>query len=216
MASQGFSSCSIPTVKGIVLAGGTGSRLWPITRGTSKQLLPVYDKPLIHYPIGTLMLAGIRDIFIITTPEDAGAFKRLLGDGSEIGLKLSYGVQVAPVGIGEAFVIAEEFIGGDEVALILGDNIFHGHGLGSQLSNIRNISGAQIFAYAVSDPERYGVVEFDAKGLALSIQEKPVEPKSNYAIPGLYFYDNSVIEIAKKCQPSNRGEIEITSINQHI
>ena len=215
MASQGFSSCSIPTVKGIVLAGGTGSRLWPITRGTSKQLLPVYDKPLIHYPIGTLMLAGIRDIFIITTPEDAGAFKRLLGDGSEIGLKLSYGVQVAPVGIGEAFIIAEEFIGGDEVALILGDNIFHGHGLGSQLSNIRNISGAQIFAYAVSDPERYGVVEFDAKGLALSIHEKPVEPKSNYAIPGLYFYDNSVIEIAKKCKPSNRGEIEITSINQH-
>lgn len=202
-------------VKGIVLAGGTGSRLWPITRGASKQLLPIYDKPLIHYPIGTLMLAGIRDIFIITTPEDALAFKRLLGDGSEIGLNFSYGVQTSPNGIGEAFVIAEQFIGSDEVALILGDNIFHGHGLGSQLSNIRNVSGAQIFAYSVSDPERYGVVEFDSKGLALAIQEKPIKPKSNYAIPGLYFYENGVIEIARSCKPSHRGEIEITSINQY-
>lgn len=201
-------------MKGIVLAGGTGSRLWPITKGASKQLLPIYDKPLIHYSIGTLMLAGIRDIFIITTPEDASAFQRLLGDGSEIGVNFYYGIQTSPNGIGEAFIIAEDFIGNDEVTLILGDNLFHGHGLGTQLKEIRNLRGAEIFAYSVSDPERYGVVEFDKFGLALSIEEKPLIPKSNYAIPGLYFYDNNVIEIAKNTLPSDRGEIEITTINQ--
>jgi glucose-1-phosphate thymidylyltransferase len=201
-------------MKGIVLAGGTGSRLWPITKGASKQLLPIYDKPLIHYPIGTLMLAGIRDIFVITTPEDAPAFKRLLGDGSEIGVNFQYGIQESPCGIGEAFVIAENFIGDDEVALILGDNLFHGHGLGTQLKEIRNIRGAEIFAYSVSDPERYGVVEFDESGIAKSIEEKPSQPKSSFAIPGLYFFDNSVIEIARDTHPSARGEIEITTINQ--
>lgn len=201
-------------MKGIVLAGGTGSRLWPITKGTSKQLLPIYDKPLIHYPIGTLMLAGIRDIFVITTPEDAPAFKRLLGDGSDIGVNFKYGVQETPRGIGEAFVIAEDFIGDDEVALILGDNLFHGHGLGTQLKEIRNVLGAEIFAYSVSDPERYGVVDFDKSGVAHSIEEKPLLPKSSYAIPGLYFYDNNVIKIAKSTTPSARGEIEITTINK--
>lgn len=201
-------------MKGIVLAGGTGSRLWPITRGASKQLLPIYDKPLIHYPIGTLMLAGISDIFVITTPEDAPAFKRLLGDGSDIGVNFQYGIQEAPHGIGEAFVIAENFIGEDEVALILGDNLFHGHGLGTQLKEIRNIRGAEIFAYSVSDPERYGVVEFDKSGVVKSIEEKPSHPKSSFAIPGLYFFDNSVIEIARNTHPSARGEIEITAINQ--
>jgi glucose-1-phosphate thymidylyltransferase len=201
-------------MKGIVLAGGTGSRLWPITKGASKQLLPIYDKPLIHYPIGTLMLAGIRDIFVITTPEDAPAFKRLLGDGSAIGVNFQYGIQESPRGIGEAFVIAENFIGDDEVALILGDNLFHGHGLGTQLKKIRNIHGAEIFAYSVSDPERYGVVEFDESGIAKSIEEKPSRPKSSFAIPGLYFFDNNVIEIARNTHPSSRGEIEITTINQ--
>jgi glucose-1-phosphate thymidylyltransferase len=200
-------------MKGIVLAGGTGSRLWPITKGASKQLLPIYDKPLIHYPIGTLMLAGIRDIFVITTPEDAPAFKRLLGDGSDIGVNFQYGIQESPRGIGEAFVIAENFIGDDEVALILGDNLFHGHGLGTQLKEIRNIHGAEVFAYYVSDPERYGVVEFDDSGIAKSIEEKPSQPKSSFAIPGLYFFDNSVIQIARNTQPSTRGEIEITDIN---
>jgi glucose-1-phosphate thymidylyltransferase len=201
-------------VKGIVLAGGTGSRLWPITKGASKQLLPIYDKPLIHYPIGTLMLAGIRDIFVITTPEDAPAFKRLLGDGSDIGVNFQFGIQQSPRGIGEAFVIAENFIGDDEVALILGDNLFHGHGLGTQLKEIRNIHGAEVFAYYVSDPERYGVVEFDDSGIAKSIEEKPSHPKSSFAIPGLYFFDNSVVEIARNTHPSPRGEIEITNINQ--
>jgi len=201
-------------MKGIVLAGGTGSRLWPITMGVSKQLLPIYDKPLIHYPIGTLMLAGIRDIFIITTPEEAPAFKRLLGDGSSLGVNFQFGIQLEPRGIGEAFQIAEEFIGGDEVALILGDNIFHGHGLGTQLKEIRNLKGAEIFAYSVTDPERYGVVEFDELGSVKSIYEKPQQPKSSYAIPGLYFYDNDVINIAKNCPQSVRGEVEITSINQ--
>jgi glucose-1-phosphate thymidylyltransferase len=200
-------------MKGIVLAGGTGSRLWPITKGASKQLLPIYDKPLIHYPIGTLMLAGIRDIFVITTPEDAPAFKRLLGDGSDIGVNFQYGIQESPRGIGEAFVIAENFIGDDEVALILGDNLFHGHGLGTQLKEIRNIHGAEVFAYYVSDPERYGVVEFDDSGIAKSIEEKPSQPKSSFAIPGLYFFDNSVIQIARNTHPSTRGEIEITDIN---
>jgi glucose-1-phosphate thymidylyltransferase len=201
-------------VKGIVLAGGTGSRLWPITKGVSKQLLPIYDKPLIHYPLGTLMLAGIRDILIITTPEDSVLFKRLLGNGSDLGINIQYEIQTAPRGIGEAFIIAEEFIADDEVVLILGDNLFHGNGLGAQLTSIRNINGGEIFAYSVSDPERYGVIEFDAKGNALSIQEKPKNPKSTYAIPGLYFYDNSVVEVAKNCSPSERGELEITEINK--
>jgi glucose-1-phosphate thymidylyltransferase len=201
-------------MKGIVLAGGTGSRLWPITKGASKQLLPIYDKPLIHYPIATLMLAGIKEILIITTPEDSNAFKRLLGDGSELGVKFRFEIQDKPRGIGEAFLIAKEFIGDDEVALILGDNIFHGHGLGSQLSEMREIKGAVVFAYSVSDPERYGVVEFSDTGKAISIEEKPVDPKSNFAIPGLYFYDNNVIEKSKNCLPSVRGEIEISDINR--
>lgn len=201
-------------MKGIVLAGGTGSRLWPITKGASKQLLPIYDKPLIHYPIATLMLAGIKEILIITTPEDSNAFRRLLGDGSDLGVQFRFEIQDKPRGIGEAFLIAKEFIGDDEVALILGDNIFHGHGLGSQLSEMREIKGAVVFAYSVSDPERYGVVEFSDTGKAISIEEKPADPKSNFAIPGLYFYDNKVIEKSKNCLPSARGEIEISDINR--
>lgn len=202
-------------MKGIVLAGGTGSRLWPITKGVSKQLLPVYDKPLIHYPIGTLFLAGIRDILIITTEDDLEAFKRLLGDGSRYGANFQYATQAQPKGIAEAFIIGEEFIGSDPVALILGDNIFHGVGLGRQLREIDASHGGVIFAYSVSDPHRYGVVEFDINGKVESIEEKPVLPKSNFAVPGLYFYDNQVVEIAKSIRPSPRGELEITDINMH-
>lgn len=202
-------------MKGIVLAGGTGSRLWPITKGVSKQLLPVYDKPLIHYPIGTLFLAGIRDILIITTEDDLKAFKRLLGDGSQYGANFQYSTQAQPKGIAEAFIIGEEFIGSDPVALILGDNIFHGVGLGRQLREIDTSNGGVIFAYSVSDPDRYGVVEFGINGKVESIEEKPVLPKSNFAIPGLYFYDNQVVEIAKSIRPSPRGELEITDINMH-
>lgn len=199
---------------GIVLAGGTGSRLWPITKGISKQLLPVFDKPLIHYPISTLMIAGIRRIVVITTPEDQSSFVRLLGDGSDLGIEFIYKTQARPEGLAQAFIITEPYIKDQNCALVLGDNLFHGPTLGTQLSSYSNIQGAQIFAYRVSDPERYGVVEFDSSGKAISIEEKPKSPKSNYAIPGLYFYDQDVCEIAKSVKPSARGELEISSVNQ--
>lgn len=201
-------------MKGIVLAGGTGSRLWPITRGVSKQLLPVYDKPMVHYPISTLMAAGLREVLVITTPEDQAAFQRLLGDGAELGMRFEYVVQPAPEGLAQAFLLGESFLAGDSAALILGDNIFHGPGLGTQLRTLAEIDGGHVFAYAVSNPRDYGVVEFDSSGRAVSLEEKPARPKSQFAVPGLYFYGDDVVDVARQIKPSARGELEITAVNQ--
>jgi glucose-1-phosphate thymidylyltransferase len=202
-------------MKGILLAGGTGSRLWPVTRGVSKQLLPVYDKPMVHYPLSTLMAAGIREVLVITAPEDAAAFHRLLGDGSELGMAISYAAQPRPEGLAQAFLIGADFLAGDPVALVLGDNVFHGPGLGGNLAELTDPSGGHVFAYRVADPSAYGVVEFDRAGKVLSIEEKPLQPKSSYAVPGLYFYAGDVVDVAREIRPSARGELEITDVNEH-
>ncbi|MFI9648635.1 glucose-1-phosphate thymidylyltransferase RfbA [Streptomyces sp. NPDC052040] len=201
-------------MRGILLAGGTGSRLWPLTRSVSKQLLPVFDKPMIYYPLSTLVMAGIRDILVITTPEDQYQFRRLLGDGRQLGLRLDYLVQERPEGIAQAFVLGADFLDGEPAALILGDNIFHGSGLGTRLARHDDLSGGRVFAYPVAQPSAYGVVEFDEQGRALSIEEKPARPRSRYAVPGLYFYDRHVVDIARELRPSARGELEITDLNR--
>ena len=201
-------------MRGIILAGGSGTRLHPITQGVSKQMLPVYDKPMIYYPLSILMMAGIKEVLVISTPDDLPGFQRLLGDGSRIGIEISYAVQPSPDGLAQAFLIGEEFIGNEKVCLVLGDNIFYGTGLGTALKANSEVQGGHIFAYHVNNPQEYGVVEFNKEGLAISIEEKPKNPKSNYAIPGLYFYDNSIIEIAKAIKPSARGELEISSVNE--
>ena len=203
------------TMRGIILAGGSGTRLHPITQGVSKQLLPVYDKPMIYYPLSVLMMAGIREVLVISTPDDMPGFQRLLGDGSRIGMSFSYAIQPSPDGLAQAFLIGEEFIGDEKVCLVLGDNIFYGSGLGTSLQQNVDVKGGHVFAYHVSNPEEYGVVEFNSSGKAISIEEKPKNPKSSYAIPGLYFYDNTVVEVAKSIKPSSRGELEITAVNDH-
>lgn len=215
MPSRKAAGITLIAMKGIILAGGTGTRLHPITQGVSKQLVPVYDKPMIYYPLSTLMLAGIRDILIITTPHDAPAFENLLGNGDQFGIDLTYKTQTSPDGLAQAFVLGADHIGTDSVALVLGDNIFYGPGLGSRLQGFENVDGGAVFAYWVANPEAYGVVDFDADGTAISLEEKPAQPKSNFAVPGLYFYNNDVVDIARNLRPSARGEYEITDVNAH-
>ncbi len=202
-------------MKGLILAGGTGSRLWPITRGVSKQLLPVYDKPMVHYPLATLMAAGLREVLVITTPEDRDSFVRLLGDGADLGMSIKFAVQPKPEGLAQAFLIGADFLAGQGAALVLGDNIFHGPGLGTRLRTLQDVEGGHVFAYRVANPSEYGVVDFDEDGRAVSIEEKPVAPRSHYAVPGLYFYGSDIVDVAREVRPSARGELEITAVNDH-